>query len=334
MSRNDSTCHHAKDYIGKPHALYFGYGPVVESVIIAVLPKPASTSTPSSPDDQRTPRSRDLLKTLVFNQYGTWTALLVFPSGFRSKLRMNNRDSTKGCPTPSKLRAALQKDRPDLSLATIARIPEKPFPTFSNRLLGYEDRTLPKGYKFGLVYCRGGQTQEEEMLRNLHEDASPAYLGFLQWLGPLILLKDRSSYVGGLDILRNTSGTHTIQGTIQNPSLSENTWDDTRLEMIFHVATMMPFVPTDPQAIERKRHIGNDIVTLVFQDRDAPPFCPTSITTNFTHVYVVVRELAPESYHVGVVSKNHVPPFGPPLPSAQYFQRDKEEVSMIRLGLG
>jgi hypothetical protein len=139
------------------------------------------------------------------------------------------------------------------------------------------------------------------MLRNLHKDASPAYLGFLEWLGPLILLQAWPHYAGGLDTVRGSSGPHAIHGVIQNPSLSETTIDDSRLELKFHFATLMPFVASDSQATDRKRHIGNDNVTLVFQDRDAPPFSPTSIRTHFAHVYIIVRECTPESYHVGVV---------------------------------
>ena len=39
----------------------------------------------------------------------------------------------------------------------------------------------------------------------------------------------------------------------------------------------------------RKRHIGNDIVTIVFQDDDAPPFTPKSVRSHFQHVFIVVR---------------------------------------------
>jgi len=42
------------------------------------------------------------------------------------------------------------------------------------------------------------------------------------------------------------------------------------LEIMFHVATYIPFTPEDRQQVERKRHIGNDIVVIVFRDGTAP----------------------------------------------------------------
>lgn len=40
--------------------------------------------------------------------------------------------------------------------------------------------------------------------------------------------------------------------------------------------------------LQRKRHIGNDIVAIVFQDENTP-FVPDMIASNFLHAYVVVQ---------------------------------------------
>ena len=40
--------------------------------------------------------------------------------------------------------------------------------------------------------------------------------------------------------------------------------------------------------MQRKRHIGNDIVAVVFQDENTP-FVPDMIASNFLHAYVVVQ---------------------------------------------
>lgn len=39
----------------------------------------------------------------------------------------------------------------------------------------------------------------------------------------------------------------------------------------------------------RKRHIGNDIVTIIFQEPGAQPFTPQNIRSQFQHVFVIVR---------------------------------------------
>lgn len=41
---------------------------------------------------------------------------------------------------------------------------------------------------------------------------------------------------------------------------------------MFHISTMLPHSLTDTQQLEKKRHIGNDIVLILFQD-----FLPTEI---------------------------------------------------------
>ena len=357
VSGNDFKRFYAKSYFSKPHALYIGQGAAVKSVIIAVRPKihkatglraslrpqdfasakashdfasirtTGTTLSPASLDADAfsLPEDDTSVYVLIFSQYGTWRTVLSLdnPSGFRSKFAPKA-SKTKSFPSPSVLKAALHKERPDLKLDKLSRIEETlpVFSAFSKQLLYYEDRTFAKGHKFGLIYCKKDQTKEEDMFRNLHEEASPSYLQFLEWIGQKITLEGWPSYAGGLDTKRNTTGKHSIWSTVSTPTLTDPNPEDSKLEIIFHVPTLMPFFPDDAQAVERKRHVGNDIVTLVFQDNDAPPFCPTSIMTTFTHVYIVVREIAPETYHVGVISRHNVPEFGPPLPSAEVFRKD------------
>lgn len=43
-----------------------------------------------------------------------------------------------------------------------------------------------------------------------------------------------------------------------------------------------------PLQLQRKRHIGNDIVAIIFQD-ESTPFVPDMIASNFLHAYVVVQ---------------------------------------------
>ena len=41
-------------------------------------------------------------------------------------------------------------------------------------------------------------------------------------------------------------------------------------EIMFHVSTLLPFTPNNRQQLPRKRYIGNDIVTVVFQVTTEP----------------------------------------------------------------
>lgn len=61
-------------------------------------------------------------------------------------------------------------------------------------------------------------------------------------------------------------------------------------EIMFHVSTLLPFSKDNRQQVERKRHIGNDIVNIVFIDlEDATEevqsfFNPTYIKSQFTRI--------------------------------------------------
>lgn len=48
-------------------------------------------------------------------------------------------------------------------------------------------------------------------------------------------------------------------------------------------------VSAPPHQLLRKRHIGNDIVTIVFQEPGALPFTPKSIRSHFQHVFIIVQ---------------------------------------------
>ena len=56
-----------------------------------------------------------------------------------------------------------------------------------------------------------------------------------------------------------------------------------------HGVSLIP--PPAPQTFQllRKRHIGNDIVTIVFQEPGALPFTPKNIRSHFQHVFVIVK---------------------------------------------
>ncbi len=46
------------------------------------------------------------------------------------------------------------------------------------------------------------------------------------------------------------------------------------IEIMFHVSTMLPHEESDSQKLQKKRHIGNDIVCVAFLEADDSPFWP------------------------------------------------------------
>ncbi|MPC40835.1 Rap1 GTPase-activating protein 1 [Portunus trituberculatus] len=63
-------------------------------------------------------------------------------------------------------------------------------------------------------------------------------------------------------------------------------------------------------ALQRKRHIGNDIVCVVFLEADNTPFSPACIKSHFLHTFIVVRtspriKFKPTRYEVSFSIVNH-----------------------------
>uniref|UniRef100_A0A671DXF7 Signal-induced proliferation-associated protein 1 n=2 Tax=Rhinolophus ferrumequinum TaxID=59479 RepID=A0A671DXF7_RHIFE len=177
-------------------------------------------------------------------------------------------------------------------------------PKVPRTLLTLDEQVLSFQRKVGILYCRAGQGSEEEMYNN--QEAGPAFMQFLRLLGDVVRLKGFESYRAQLDTKTDSTGMHSLYTVYQDH------------EIMFHVSTMLPYTPNNQQQLLRKRHIGNNIVTIVFQEPGSKPFCPTTIRSHFQHVFLVVRAHLPctphTSYRVAVSRTQDTPAFGPALP--------------------
>ncbi|XP_051001871.1 signal-induced proliferation-associated protein 1 [Acomys russatus] len=177
-------------------------------------------------------------------------------------------------------------------------------PKVPRTLLTLDEQVLSFQRKVGVLYCRAGQGSEEEMYNN--REAGAAFTQFLDLLGEVVRLRGFEKYRAQLDTKTDSTGTHSLYTTYQDH------------EIMFHVSTMLPYTPNNQQQLLRKRHIGNDIVTIVFQEPGSKPFCPATIRSHFQHVFLVVRAHAPctphTSYRVAVSRTQDTPAFGPALP--------------------
>ncbi|KAF5292531.1 hypothetical protein FQR65_LT01677 [Abscondita terminalis] len=181
------------------------------------------------------------------------------------------------------------------------------------QLLKLDEQGLTNHYKVGIMYCKAGQSSEEEMYNN--EDAGPAFQEFLDTIGKKVRLKGFDKYKAGLDNKSDSTGLYSIYSQYQD------------CEIMFHVSTMLPFTPNNRQQLLRKRHIGNDIVTIVFQEPGALPFTPKNIRSQFQHVFIVVRAINPctenTHYSVAVSRSKDVQVFGPPIKEGAVFPKGK-----------
>ncbi|XP_027135421.1 rap1 GTPase-activating protein 1 isoform X9 [Larimichthys crocea] len=187
------------------------------------------------------------------------------------------------------------------------------YPKASRLIVTFDEHVISNNFKFGVIYQKFGQTSEEELFGNMEE--SPAFVEFLEFLGHKIELHDFKGFRGGLDVTHGQTGTESVYTSFHNK------------EIMFHVSTKLPYTEGDSQQLQRKRHIGNDIVAIVFQEENTP-FVPDMIQSNFLHAYVVVQvENACTdnvTYKVSVTARDDVPFFGPALPDPAIFKKGLE----------
>ncbi|XP_061936606.1 rap1 GTPase-activating protein 1 isoform X8 [Apis cerana] len=177
----------------------------------------------------------------------------------------------------------------------------------------YDEHALVSRFKFGVLHQRAGQVTEEQLFGN--RQITPAFQEFLDLLGQKIDLRDHKGYRGGLDTRHGQTGDSAVYEVFRGR------------EVLFHVASLLPYSPGDSQQLQRKRHIGNDIVAIIFQE-EPTPFSPDMIASHFLHAFIVVQVVDPctpnTRYKVSVTARNDVPLFGPALPTPAVFLRGIE----------
>ena len=145
---------------------------------------------------------------------------------------------------------------------------------FIRRAISIFDRNdTVDGHKSGVIYMAQSQTSETSILSNTY--GSKLYEDFLSCLGTKVRLQDAKFNTQGLDRESDLDGTHTYA------------WRDRVTEIVFHVTTMMPTFGYDPQCTNKKRHIGNDYVKIIFNESGLP-FRFETFASQFNHVNIVI----------------------------------------------
>ena len=198
-------------------------------------------------------------------------------------------------------------------------------PSAKDLLIDFERKHLEsKQYKFGVVYRKSGQVLDDDMFSNEH--GSEAYEEFLRFLGKKIALKGFEGFRGGLDTASDTTGTHSVY-----------TQFGESFEIMFHTSTLLPYDPENRQQLHRKRHVGNDVIVIIFQDEGSDPFTPSGFASHFNHVFVVVqpaRGKCPEKVAQRKRKKEEQPTANRALAASQAYlraQRQKSLTSSIEL---
>ncbi|XP_062999155.1 tuberin isoform X2 [Elgaria multicarinata webbii] len=134
-------------------------------------------------------------------------------------------------------------------------------------------------HKIAVLYVGEGQSNNELAILS-NEHGSYRYTEFLTGLGKLIELKDCQPdkiYLGGLDVC-GEDGQFTY------------CWHDDIMQAIFHIATLMPTKDLDKYRCDKKRHLGNDFVSIIYND-SGEDFKLGTIKGQFNFVHVVIKPL-------------------------------------------
>uniref|UniRef100_A0A1Y1N0Q7 Rap-GAP domain-containing protein n=1 Tax=Photinus pyralis TaxID=7054 RepID=A0A1Y1N0Q7_PHOPY len=149
-------------------------------------------------------------------------------------------------------------------------------------------------HRIGVIYVREGQCNNEtEILRNPY--GSVRYVNFLQNLGTLIKLQDvdpQVIFLGGLEQDGNDGKFTYI-------------WQEDVIRVAFHVATLMPNKDSDPNCTSKKLHIGNNNVTIVYNE-SGEDYNINTIRGQFNFACIIVQPLDHSTNKVTIKIKDEL----------------------------
>ncbi|OCT55024.1 hypothetical protein CLCR_02714 [Cladophialophora carrionii] len=174
-------------------------------------------------------------------------------------------------------------------------------------LEGFDRIPTVTSHKFGVLFIDEGQTDESEYLPNTGGSAD--FERLLEGLGYVVSLEPPLQFKPqGLEYPRD--GEHTIA------------WRDRVEEIIYFVPTMMPNdVEEDPQCINKKAHVGNCHVNIIF-NRSGLDWDMNNLKSQLNYVNIVIRpacrsrevkdpDFLPGFYWVRVITRDDLPNISP-----------------------
>ncbi|XP_015792101.1 tuberin [Tetranychus urticae] len=150
------------------------------------------------------------------------------------------------------------------------------------------DRILPhEMHKIGVIYIDSDQQQDlSQILSNRY--GSFRYMKFIRGLGTLIKLKDidtSSYYIGGL-AKDGKDGVFAVN------------WKDNLTQVVFHISTLMPNKENDPDRNDKKLHIGNDCICIMYNNSGQEIDVNSLRISKPVVAAIVIRPLEYENNHV------------------------------------
>lgn len=151
--------------------------------------------------------------------------------------------------------------------------------------------------KIGLVYVKEGQEDEKIILRNESDATSELYKEYVESMAVVADIQKHCGYIGGLDRL----------GSVGNTLLY---YRDALHELVIHEVVRMPTSEKDPLQILKKRHVGNDIVHIVWSEH-CRDYKPETIVSQFNDAHIIIYPMPNGLFRIKIAKKKEVGHFGP-----------------------
>ena len=141
---------------------------------------------------------------------------------------------------------------PEVDLSVLRRCSEDA----TDLLQKLDEKAEQEHIKVGVLLCKRGQSTEEEMYNNTNSEMLDDFMGIL---ANKVRLKGFTGFKAGLDVRDDSTGMYSYHTTHRET------------QIMFHVSTLLPFSTQNVQQVDRKRHIGNDVISIIFQEPGAKP---------------------------------------------------------------
>jgi RAP1 GTPase activating protein 1 len=240
--------------------------------------------------------------------YDDELSLMLFTQETTTQLTIK----TKKSPNAKELGQLLKQEWPPAQRGRdVSRLKQVKSAEMTKMLSTFEDMNLENKFKVSVVYMSEGQTTAAEMLSNI--GSSLEFQKFLQLIGDVVKLENFAGFSGDLDTVEGNTGKSSVYSTWRG------------LEIMYHVATLLPYDPQDPQQVAKRKYLESNTAMIVFKD-GPPALDPRELITDVTCVVIVVElvetatQTAPAKYRVAVVVKDGVTPFGPDMPRSGEFK--------------
>ena len=165
------------------------------------------------------------------------------------------------------------------SISPVPFLPLEPVPLPDNdaavekALSLFDHMDTVDGYCIGVVYVRDGKSKEREILSETTHSCH--FRRFMEGMGTKVALRGATFNTHGLDKVSDQDGSHTYA------------WRDRLVEMVYAVPSMMPNYEHDLQCTNKKRHVGNSFVTIIWNESGLP-YEFNTIASQFNSVIIVI----------------------------------------------